>query len=316
MDVTVLVPFYNEAENVVAFHEGLAGVLKSYTEIEEYEILYIDDGSADNTLALLEDIQTKDPNVVVLCLRRNFGQTAALAAGFDFSRGDIIVTTDGDMQYDPQDILKLLRHIKDYDMVCGWRRHRQDPLLSRRIPSMITNWLINIVTSVRLHDHGCALRAYKREVIKNLKLYGEMQRFIPALASKYGIKVAEIETWHQRRQKGKSKYTHSKTLRLVLDLLVVKFFQSFSTKPMQFFGPPGLFSGMLGGAIVVYSTAKRLLAPASVDIIPIFLLGAFLILVGLQFLGLGLLGEIQVRNYYESERKPIYSIKRIIKDDS
>ncbi|KJU86139.1 glycosyl transferase family protein [Candidatus Magnetobacterium bavaricum] len=316
MDVTILVPFYNEAENVVAFHEGLAGVIESYKEIDEYEILYIDDGSTDNTLALLEGIQATNPNVVVLCLRRNFGQTAALAAGFDFSRGDIIITTDGDMQYDPQDILKLLHHIKDCDMVCGWRKNRQDPLLSRRIPSMVTNWLINIVTSVRLRDHGCALRAYKREVIKNLRLYGEMQRFIPALASKYGIKVTEIETWHQRRQKGKSKYTHSKTLRLVLDLLVVKFFQSFSTKPMQFFGPPGLFSGVLGSAIVVYSTVKRLIDPAGVDIIPVFLLGAFLILVGLQFLGLGLLGEIQVRNYYESERKPIYSIKRIIKDDT
>ncbi|MBF0337547.1 MAG: glycosyltransferase family 2 protein [Nitrospirae bacterium] len=316
MDVTILVPFYNEEDNVVAFHEALAGVLGACREIDEYEILYIDDGSCDDTLSLLEGIQATDPHVVVLCLRRNFGQTAALAAGFDFSRGDIIVTIDGDMQYDAQDILKLLHHIKDCDMVCGWRKHRQDPLLSRRIPSMITNWLINIVTSVRLHDHGCALRAYKREVIKNLKLYGEMQRFIPALASKYGIKVTEIETWHQRRQRGKSKYAHSKTLRLVLDLLVVKFFQSFSTKPMQFFGPPGLFSGLLGGAILIYSTVKRFMAPVSVDIIPIFLLGAFLILVGLQFLGLGLLGEIQVRNYYESERKPIYSIKRIIKDDS
>ncbi len=310
MTVTVIIPFYNEEENVQQLHSSLKQVLQSIAI--EYEIIYVDDGSNDRTLELLQNIQSVDSGVIVLSLRRNFGQTAAFAAGFDYARGDIVVTMDGDLQNDPNDIPRLLELIKNNDLVSGWRKKRKDPFLSRRLPSIIANWIISRVTGVKLHDYGCTLKAYRREVIKNLKLYGKMHRFIPAVASWYGVRIVEMETVHHPRLRGKSKYGISKTIEVVLDLITVKFLQSFSTKPLQFFGPIGLLSGMLGFFISLYLSIEKLFSGRDIGGRPLLLLGVLLIIVGIQFIGLGLLGEMVVRVYHETQKKPIYVIKKVI----
>lgn len=310
MTISVVIPLYNEEENVMELHGSLKPVMDAIGQ--EYEIIFIDDGSTDNTLPLLQKIQATDDTVTVLSLRRNFGQTAAFAAGFDYSRGDIIVTMDGDLQNDPHDIPKLLELMKDHDLVSGWRRRRKDPFLSRRLPSILANSLISKVTGVNLHDYGCSLKAYRRDVIKNLKLYGEMHRFIPAVASWYGVRIAEVETTHHPRLRGTSKYGISRTIKVVLDLITVKFLQSFSTKPLQFFGPIGLFSGMLGFLISLYLSLEKVFFGRSIGGRPLLLLGALLIIVGIQFIGMGLLGEMMVRVYHETQKKPIYVIKKVI----
>jgi glycosyltransferase involved in cell wall biosynthesis len=310
MTLSVVIPVYNEEENVRLLHESLRNALDPLNQ--EYELLFVDDGSTDSTLPILEEIQAQDNKVVVLSLRRNFGQTAAFAAGFDFSRGDVVVTMDGDLQNDPADIPKLLELIKESDLVSGWRKKRKDPFFSRRLPSMMANWLISKVTGVKLHDYGCSLKAYRRDVIKNLKLYGEMHRFIPAVASWYGVRVSEVETVHHPRMRGKSKYGISRTVKVVLDLITVKFLQSFSTKPIQFFGPFGILSGFLGFLILLYLSADKLLFGKDIGGRPLLLLGALLIIVGIQLIGMGLLGEMLVRVYHESQKKPIYVIKKIL----
>ena len=314
MTLSVVIPLYNEEENIQLLHERLRKALDPLAQ--EYEILFVDDGSTDRTLSLLEKIQADDKRVIVLSLRRNFGQTAAFAAGFDFARGDVVVTMDGDLQNDPTDIPKLLEMIKDNDLVSGWRKKRKDPFFTRRLPSIIANWLISKVTGVKLHDYGCSLKAYRREVIKNLKLYGEMHRFIPAVASWYGVRVAEVETVHHPRLRGKSKYGISRTIKVVLDLITVKFLQSFSTKPIQFFGPVGVLSGILGFLMLLYLSIDKLFFGNPIGGRPLILLGALLIIVGIQLIGMGLLGEMLVRVYHESQRKPIYVIKKILGPES
>jgi glycosyltransferase involved in cell wall biosynthesis len=310
MTISIVIPVYNEEENIQILHEKLKKVLDSLNK--EYEILFIDDGSTDKTLSILEEIQARDKNMLVLSLRRNFGQTAAFAAGFDFARGDVIITMDGDLQNDPADIPKLLEFIKDNDLVSGWRKQRKDPFLTRRLPSRIANWLISNVTGVKLHDYGCSLKAYRRDVIKNLKLYGEMHRFIPAVASWYGVRLAEVETVHYPRLRGRSKYGISRTIKVVLDLITVKFLQSFSTKPIQFFGPIGVMSGILGFMVSLYLTIDKIFFGRDIGGRPLLLLGALLIIVGIQLIGMGLLGEMIVRVYHESQKKPIYAIKKIL----
>jgi len=310
LNISIVIPLYNEEDNVRALHERLKGVLENLQL--EYEIIYIDDGSNDETLILLHDIQKDDKNVLVLSLRRNFGQTAAFAAGFDFARGDIIITMDGDLQNDPNDIPRLIKAMEGYDLVSGWRKKRKDPFLSRRLPSVIANWLISKVTGVRLHDYGCSLKAYRRDVVKNLRLYGEMHRFIPAIASWYGVRIAEIETTHHPRHKGKSKYGISRTVKVLLDLITVKFLQSFSTKPIQFFGPLGIVFGIGGIGVSLYLTVLKLVSGIDIGGRPLLLLGVLLIIVGIQFVGMGLLGEMIVRVYHESQKKPIYAIKKIL----
>jgi glycosyltransferase involved in cell wall biosynthesis len=314
MTLSIVIPIYNEEENIQILHEKLMEVLDPLEK--EYEILFVDDGSADRTLSILEEIQAKDKHVVVISLRRNFGQTAAFAAGFDFARGDVIVTMDGDLQNDPADIPKLLELIKDNDLVSGWRKKRKDPFFTRRFPSIAANWLISKVTGVKLHDYGCSLKAYRRDVIKNLKLYGEMHRFIPAVASWYGVRIAEVETVHYPRLRGKSKYGISRTIKVVLDLITVKFLQSFSTKPIQFFGPIGILSGLFGFLISLYLAIDKLFFGRDIGGRPLLLLGALLIIVGIQLIGMGLLGEMLVRVYHESQRKPIYVIKKILGSES
>ncbi len=310
MSLSVVIPLYNEQENVKDLHERLKTVLDRLGM--EYEIIYVDDGSTDNTLSILEEIQAGDPAVMILSFRRNFGQTAAFAAGFDFARGDIVVTMDGDLQNDPNDIPKLLELIKTNDLVSGWRKKRQDPFFSRRLPSMIANWLISKVTGVKLHDYGCSLKAYRRDVIKNLRLYGEMHRFIPAVASWYGVRVAEVETTHHPRLRGKSKYGITRTIKVVLDLITVKFLQSFSTKPLQFFGSFGMAGGFLGFLILLYLSIEKIFLGKPIGGRPLLLLGALLVIVGIQFIGMGLLGEMIVRVYHETQRKPIYVLKKVL----
>jgi glycosyltransferase involved in cell wall biosynthesis len=310
MLVSIVIPLFNEEENVHPLHEKISQDLKDAGF--EFEIVYVDDGSKDKTLDLLEDIQARDKRVIVISLRRNFGQTAAFAAGFDFAKGDIIVTMDGDLQNDPKDIPKLISMMSDYDLVSGWRKKRKDPFFRRRMPSMMANWLISRVTGVQLHDYGCSLKAYKRDVVKNIRLYGEMHRFIPAVANWYGVKVGEVETTHHPRLRGQSKYGLSRTVKVVLDLITVKFLQSFSTKPIQFFGPMGLISGFLGFLILLYLSVDKIFRGSNIGGRPLLLLGALLIIVGIQMIGMGLISEILVRVYHESQRKPIYVVKKII----
>jgi len=308
--ISVVIPLYNEEDNVKELHQRLKEVLEQLGL--EYEIIYVDDGSTDRTLKLLEEISRTDPKVLILSLRRNFGQTAAFAAGFDFASGDVVITMDGDLQNDPKDIPKLLQKMDEYDLVSGWRRKRKDPFLTRRLPSMIANWLISKVTGVKLHDYGCSLKAYRKEVVKNLRLYGEMHRFIPAVASWYGVRVTEVETTHHPRLRGKSKYGLSRTIKVILDLITVKFLQSFSTKPIQFFGPFGVFFSSVGFFICLYLSIRKLLFAESIGGRPLLMLGVLLIIVGIQLIGMGLLGEMLVRVYHESQNKPIYVIKKVI----
>lgn len=310
MDLSVVIPLYNEEENIEELHKKLSETLNQLSI--SYEIIYIDDGSSDNTLKKLEEIQKNDPHLVVLAFRRNFGQTAAFAAGFDFARGDVVITMDGDLQNDPVDIPKLLEAIKDADLVSGWRKKRKDPFLSRRFPSIVANWLIGKVTGVRIHDYGCSLKAYRREVVKNLRLYGEMHRFIPALASWYGVKIKEVEVTHHPRYRGKSKYGIGRTIKVLLDLVTVKFLHSFSTKPIQFFGPIGVLFMLTGAAIVLYLIFLKFFKGISIGGRPLLLGGFFSILIGLNFIGMGLLGEMIVRVYHETQKKPIYILKKIL----
>ena len=310
MTVSVVIPLFNEEENVKELYERLRQVLESLGSA--YEIIFVDDGSTDKTFSLLTDIQEKDSHIIAISLRRNFGQTAGFAAGFDHAGGDVIITMDGDLQNDPSDIPMLLEMIKENDIVSGWRKRRKDPFISRRLPSIIANWMISRVTGVNLHDYGCSLKAYRRDVIKNLNLYGEMHRFIPAVANWYGVKIAEVETTHHARLRGKSKYGISRTMRVLLDLITVKFLLSFSTKPLQFFGPVGLLSGTGGFFISLYLTLEKLIRGRDIGGRPLLLLGALLIIVGIQFIGMGLLGEMMVRVYHETQKKPIYVVKSVI----
>jgi glycosyltransferase involved in cell wall biosynthesis len=308
--ISVVIPVYNEEENIMPLYEGLKPVLEGMGR--DYEIIFVDDGSADATPEILSEMHSKDDRVVALSMRRNFGQTAAFAAGFDFSRGDVIVTMDGDLQNDPKDIPNLVGLLKDYDLVSGWRKKRKDKLITRRLPSMAANWLISKVTGVGLHDYGCSLKAYRKEVVKNLRLYGEMHRFIPAVASWYGVRITEVEVSHNPRLRGKSKYGLSRTVKVFLDLITVKFLQSFSTKPIQFFGPVGLFSSLIGFLISAYLSFQKIFLGESIGGRPLLLLGVLLMIVGVQLIGMGLLGEMLVRVYHESQRKPIYVLKKVI----
>lgn len=310
MDLSVVIPLYNEEENVRELYSKLSDVLSKLGK--SYEIIFVDDGSQDGTLRILEEIQKFDPKVVVLSFRRNFGQTAAFAAGFDFARGDVVITMDGDLQNDPADIPRLLEAIEDADLVSGWRKKRKDPFFSRRLPSIVANWLIGKVTGVRIHDYGCSLKAYRRDVVKNLKLYGEMHRFIPALASWYGVKIKEIEVTHHPRYRGKSKYGITRTIKVLLDLVTVKFLHSFSTKPIQFFGPIGVLFMILGFMIVGYLILLKILKGVPIGGRPLLLGGFFSFLIGLNFIGMGLLGEMIVRVYHETQKKPIYILKKIL----
>jgi len=307
--LSIVIPIFNEEENVPILADEIRQALDPHGIA--YEVVAVDDGSTDGSWSRLEAVRAADPRWILVALRRNFGQTAALSAGFDHACGEVIVPLDGDLQNDPADIPRLLALAKDYDIVSGWRKNRQDPFVSRRLPSMLANWLISRVTGIRLHDYGCTLKAYRREILEHLHLYGEMHRFIPAIASWMGITFVEVETHHRPRRFGRSKYGITRTLRVILDLITVKFLLSFATKPIQVFGMLGLGAAGLGGIIGVYLTLLKLIWGAQIGGRPLLFLAVLLIVVGVQFVVMGLLGELLVRVYHESQQKPIYMVKRV-----
>jgi glycosyltransferase involved in cell wall biosynthesis len=279
-----------------------------------YEIIAIDDGSDDGTLAVLRRLQHCDPALNVIHLKRNFGQTAALAAGLAFASGDVVVLMDGDGQNDPADIPALLEKLEEgKDLVAGWRFKRRDPFLTRRLPSMIANRLISWTTKVKLHDYGCTLKAMRKDIAKGLRLYGEMHRFIPAIAFERGARIAEIKVNHRPRLRGVSKYGVTRTLRVVLDLLTVKFLSSYSTRPAHVFGPIGIMSGGAGFLIALYLTAQKFLYDADIGSRPLLLLSILLIFIGFQFVTMGLLGEMLARTYHESQDRTIYVIGEVLR---
>jgi glycosyltransferase involved in cell wall biosynthesis len=312
--LSVVVPVYNEVENLSALHAEICSALAGLDR--GYEVIYVDDGSRDGSRALLAEIQASDPNVVVVELRRNFGQTAAMAAGFDHARGDVIATLDADRQNDPADIPEMLRVLDaGCDLVAGWRHDRQDAFLTRLLPSKIANGLIGWSTGVRLHDYGCTLKLVRREVVQGMRLYGEMHRFIPALASDVGAEIREVKVNHRPRVAGTSKYGLSRTFRVVLDLITVKFLSSYSTRPIQIFGGIGMLCETVGLGIVGIMGLQKILFGVQLANRPIVWLGILLTLMGLQFISTGLLGELLVRTYHESQNKPIYHVGRVLGRD-
>lgn len=308
--VSIVIPVYNEEESIPRLYDALTEVMDAVGR--EYEIVFIDDGSRDGSFALLSDLQRGDKRVVVIGFRRNFGQTAAMAAGFDYAEGEVIVTMDADLQNDPKDIPKLLEASREYDVVSGWRKNRKDKFLSRRLPSMIANWLISKVTGVSLHDYGCTLKAYRSEVVKNIRLYGEMHRFIPAIANWVGASITEVETTHHPRKFGTSKYGISRTIRVILDLITVKFLQSFSTRPIHAFGPAGLLLSGIGFLMGLYLSYQKIILGYDIGGRPLLLLAILLLILGVQLVIMGLLGEMLARVYHESQGKTIYVVKRIL----
>ena len=307
--VSVVIPVFNEAENLADLHRELTASLASLGQ--PYEILLVDDGSTDSSLERLLAIEAGDPRVRVLRLRRNFGQTAAFSAGFDHARGEIVVTSDGDLQNDPADIPRLVAKLDEgYDMVCGWRRERHDPV-SKKLPSWFANRIISAATGVRLHDYGCSLKAMRSEVVKGLRLYGEMHRFIPAVASWMGVTLAELPVGHRPRTRGRSKYGLGRTLRVLLDLFTVKFLLAYGTRPAHLFGLWGLASGGAGFLILAYLAYIRLFEDTAIAGRPLLLLGALLFLFGVILVNFGLVAEMLVRIYHESQGKPIYVVKEL-----
>ncbi len=309
--LSILIPVYNEEGNLSLLYEKLMAALKKAGR--PYEVIFVDDGSSDGTMDILLDLREKNPNVKIVSFSRNFGQTAALSAGIDVSKGDILIPMDGDLQTDPDDILPLLQKLEEgYDVVSGWRKDRKDPLLTRRLPSKIANKIISLIGGVHLHDYGCTLKAYKRDILKNVKLYGEMHRFIPIYARWIGARVSEIPVRHFQRGSGSSKYGMSRIFKVILDLMVVKFLLSYSQKPIYVFGGMGLLmilGAFLAGLFAIY---LKYFEGTSFILTPLPLLCVFLLLSGFLSILMGFLAEILTRTYYESQGKPTYQIKEMI----
>ena len=314
--VSVVVPVFNEEESVAALCQQLHAALSKLDRT--YELILVDDGSKDRTWEKMCELAKTTPHLRLIRFRRNFGQTAAMSAGFDAARGEVIVTMDADLQNDPADIpLLLARMDAGCDVVSGWRKNRQDTFINRRLPSIIANGLISKITGVHLHDYGCTLKAYRREVMQGVRLYGEMHRFIPALASWVGGRIDEVVVRHHARQFGTSKYGISRTVRVILDLFTVKFLLRYSAGPMQLFGKIGLWFGVPGLimllSMIAGNASYHLFHTAlGADLIkrPFWLISAFmLIILGMQFISMGLLAEVQIRTYHESQQKPIYVIR-------
>jgi glycosyltransferase involved in cell wall biosynthesis len=309
--LSVVIPVYNEEDSIEPLYAALKAALDGLGT--SYEIVVVDDGSVDGSFETLKKLHLGDSRLKVVRLRRNFGQAAAFAAGFDESAGQIVVSMDADLQFDPADIRKLLDKMAEgYDIVSGWREDRKEPFLSRRLPSMVANWLISRLTGVKLHDYGCSLKAYRLEVIRNVRLYGELHRFIPALASSMGVRLAEVKVSHHPRRFGESKYNLSRTVTVLLDLLTVKFLLSYASRPMQVFGLLGMFCFGLGTVIAAYLSFLRLVLGNPIADRPLLLLAILLILVGVQLVTMGLLGELTARTYHEAQGKKIYAIREML----
>jgi glycosyltransferase involved in cell wall biosynthesis len=308
VDISIVVPVYNEQESIEALHTAIRASLMPMGC--SYEVIMVDDGSIDGSYKLLSGLASNHADLKIIRFRRNFGQTAAMAAGFDAASGNIIIPIDADLQNDPADIPRLVAKIREgYDVVSGWRRDRKDTFISRKIPSMLANALISGLTGVHLHDYGCTLKAYRREVLDGINLYGEMHRFVPALASQFGAKVTEMQVNHFPRRHGTSKYGISRTLRVILDLITVRFLMSYSTKPIQLFGKWGIYTLIAGFGAGLMTLYMKLFEHLSMNRNPLLILTAFLLFMGVQFIVMGLLGELNARTYFESQNKPIYVVR-------
>ena len=309
-DLSIVIPVHDESPNIKALYDELTQTLGEFGR--SYELLIIDDGSTDDSFEQLAALQARDPRLRVIRFRRNFGQTAAFAAGFAHARGRLVVTSDGDLQNDPRDIPAMVDLIeRGYDIVCGWRKDRKDSFMTRRVPSVLANKLISWATGVPLHDYGCSLKVFRAEVVKPLRLYGEMHRFLPAIASQMGVSIAELVVNHRPRRAGETKYGLSRTIRVVLDLATVKFLLSYSTRPLQIFGLLGLIAGGLGVLILGRLAYIRLFTTAGIADRPLLLLSVMLVFIGVQLLTFGLLAEVMARTYYESQNKTTYVIREV-----
>lgn len=310
INISIVVPVYNEFDNLEPLHQQLTEALQG----REYELIFVDDGSTDGSLERLVAIVEGDSDHSRLIeFRRNFGQTAAIAAGIDYTRGDVIVLIDADLQNDPRDIPALLEKIDEgYDLVSGWRKERKDPLLTRRLPSMAANWLISVVTDVHLHDYGCTLKAYRREVLEGFRLYGEMHRFIPAFAGSVGARIVEMPVRHHPRRHGHTKYGLGRTLKVILDLFTVKFLMSYSNKPIYLFGGAGILLILPSALILAFLMVRRLALGTSVLASPLFGTSTMFMILGFQSILMGLIAELLVRTYHESQAKPTYTIRKVL----
>lgn len=310
MKLSIILPIYNEEDSLEKLYGEIKSALSQFSS--DYEIIAVNDGSKDKSLEIIKGIAARDPNFKVIDFRRNYGQTAAISAGIDSAKGEILVPLDADLQNDPADIPKLLDKINEgFDVVSGWRKDRKDSL-SRKIPSQIANWLISLITGVKLHDYGCTIKAYKKEAVREIRFYGEMHRFMPAYAAWYGAKIGEIVVNHRPRKYGKAKYGLSRIFRVVLDLLTVKFLMNYLTKPIHFFGWVGLLLLFLGSLCGIATLIFKFVLGISLRSTQLPLLTVFLIIVGVQFILMGLLAEILIRIYYEPRGKTPYSIKEKI----
>ncbi len=309
--VSVVVPMYNEVESLPDLIEAIASTL-SYSQIN-YEIILVDDGSTDGSAQLLKQQAQTRPDLTAVLLRRNYGQTAAMAAGFNYARGKAIVTLDGDLQNDPADIPLLLAKLAEgYDLVSGWRQKRQDAALTRLLPSKIANWLIGRITGVKLHDYGCSLKAYRSELVADMHLYGELHRFLPALAYIEGARITELTVRHHARRYGRSKYGLWRTFRVLMDLLTIFFMKTFLTRPMHVFGMFGLFSMVSGTLLGIYLTFVKLIEGQSIGNRPLLILAVLLLVTGVQLFCFGLLAELLMRTYHESQGRPIYRVREVV----
>jgi glycosyltransferase involved in cell wall biosynthesis len=309
--VSAVVPVYNEVESIPILIETLAAIFRE--NALSYEIICVDDGSTDGSSDLLRQLAQQRPDLRAVLLRRNYGQTPAMAAGFNHARGAVIVTLDGDLQNDPADIPRLLAKLDEgYDLVSGWRKDRQDAMVSRLIPSRIANWLIRRVTEVRIHDYGCSLKAYRAELVHDMNLYGELHRFLPALAFIEGARIAELPVRHHARRYGYSKYGLGRTFRVLMDLATIFFMKKFLTRPMHVFGLFGLLSMVVGISIGIYLTATKLVFDANIGDRPLLILAVVLFLTGINLFSLGLLAELSMRTYYESQNRPIYRVREVV----
>jgi glycosyltransferase involved in cell wall biosynthesis len=311
VDLSIVIPVYNEEANIWPLYDELKRVLDAMPL--KAEVIFVDDGSGDGSFERLEALQAQDARVIVIRFRRNFGQTAALSAGFDHARGEVIITMDADLQNDPRDIPLLMDKMQEgYELVNGWRRERKDPFFSRRLPSMIANRIISLTTGVHLHDYGCTLKAFHRQITENIKLYGEMHRFIPAIASGVGGAITEVVVNHRERRFGRSKYGIGRTIRVILDLMTVKFLLNYATRPIQVFGLWGFVSSALGLAGLSVLAFERIVFDHPLANRPMLLFFILLLFIGFQFITLGLLAELQSRTYHEAQNKCTYFIRTVL----
>jgi glycosyltransferase involved in cell wall biosynthesis len=311
-ELSIIVPVYNEVESLEILHQAFINALESHAVT--WEVIYVDDGSSDGSQDILSQLAESDPDHIgVVLLRRNFGQTAAIAAGIDHSHGDVIILIDADLQNDPADIPMLLEHINEgYDVVSGWRVRRKDTMVTRRLPSSIANWLISRVTGVHLHDYGCTLKAYRREVITGFRLYGEMHRFIPVYARMVGARMIEVPVHHHPRRFGHTKYGLGRTAKVILDLFTVKFLLEYAAKPIYLFGGAGLTLISISIFILGYLVAMRILFDEHLIRSPLLLMSTMLFILGFQSILMGLMAEMLARTYHESQAKPTYTVRKVI----